>query len=210
MVLNDIDTNPVQHRFNNLVVKNVDFSIYGYLMQFRHKIASGIQIKNCIFEYIENGLISVMAYSYNVGVMKTMLEIQNMTVFNASNVQKSFIEASVYSELTISNSQFDYLTTIESGSVVTSMDQDVNVIFINSSFSNNTAVSGGVMYSINKGCIECHSCIISHNFAINSGVVWTKDGANFKFFDSYIANNHAYSSAVTEIYSTLEASIIDG
>lgn len=146
--------NQVGYSLSGIKFNNVSFPITGILMSFTHQVKDSLTMANSSFTQITNGQIVMIPNSENIGVMETKMTIDNLTATNISNLQNSFIEASVYSIVTITNSKFEYLTTLDYGSVAKSMDQSVNIIFVNCQFSKNLAVNGGVMFTKEKGSIE--------------------------------------------------------
>lgn len=146
--------NQVGYSLSGIKFSNVSFPITGILMSFTHQVKDSLTMTNSSFTQITNGQIVMIPNSENIGVMETKMTIDNLTATNISNLQNSFIEASVYSIVTITNSKFEYLTTLDYGSVAKSMDQTVNIIFVNCQFSKNLAVNGGVMFTKEKGSIE--------------------------------------------------------
>lgn len=143
---------PITFAISSLSFSNLTFTISGKLLEFHHQLKNVITVTNANFSDIQGGEIYVEAANKKNLASPTKVELSNFNVLNIDANYNSLIRANEGAELTIRNSTFQNVYTLEEGSVVFAGYQNAVITIRHSTFLNNYAVLGGV-FNIESGSV---------------------------------------------------------
>lgn len=143
---------PITFALSSISFTNLTFVVSGKLLEFHHQLKNVITVTNANFTDIKGGEIYVEASNKKNLASPTKVELVNFNVLNIDANYNSLIRANEGADLTIRNSTFQNVFTLEEGSVVFAGYQNAVVTIRQSTFLNNYAVLGGVL-NIESGSV---------------------------------------------------------
>ena len=198
----------IQFSFDNITFENIEFQRDGKIFYFSHQFQGNLSLSNLVLKNIKRGYIFMQATDRLSTSLFTNINIINANFDTLEQGLVSSIEVEEGSRLFISNSSFTNIFSLTEGSVLTGGYRDTVTVITNSSFTNNSAVSGGVLNVQDGSVVKWYSCTIKENFAITSGVINVIQNGFFEFYDSLIFSNYAYHSPVSQLFDSQTESII--
>ena len=140
--------------FDNLTFADIQFELGGNLIKYSHLLPNSFQMINSSFRNITGGRINVESYTADTDVFTTKVLMTNIHADNINSEYGSFIVLKVGADLTIIDSEFTNMNSYEQGSAIFTGTELTTAVIQNTLFENNTAISGGVIYSKQRNTVK--------------------------------------------------------
>jgi hypothetical protein len=195
---------------DQIKMTNITFDRTGHLIIFGQQTAQSLQLTNSVFTNLYSSDIYFGSSNLQNSVLKTKVNMQNITAQNIDGGVQSFFSINEGTELTISDSKFSRITNLESGSVLNAGYQNSITSVYNSEFKENASINGGVANVQDGSVIKFYNCTFNKNFAIQSGVIQATNDGSFEFYNSTMTANYAYSLPISQIFIVTTTPKFDG
>jgi predicted outer membrane repeat protein len=195
--------------FKNLIFSDLSFKNRGNLMYFEHQISSSLSISNLTVTDVISGWILIESLNKQNTELLTKVLISNSKFDSINDKFTSLIILKEGARLEVTNSSFTNIFAYEEGAIFFAEVQNTVTDVYDSYFFNNAALEGAILYAESGSVIRFHTCNISNNFGIFSGIAKISSDGFLEFYNSEIHNNYAASSLIAEIVGSGVTSIID-
>lgn len=194
---------------SNLLFKNIEFSLKGNLLNFNHLMSQSVQVIGSKFVNLSKSKISINSFSTN-SELSTKVSIINSTASNINMEFGSFIYLETGAEISITNSNFSGVSSLQEGAVLRASSDATTVTISNSVFTQNTALKGGVLLVESQSYIKATNCSFTENYANEGGVIASDDDGNFDAENCIFSKNYAMNGLVANMFvSSKESQIIN-
>jgi len=129
---------------DNVTMKNLTFTRNGYLFKFQQQTATDLILSNCYFYGLNGGSIYIGSANLQNSDIRTKVTMKNITANSLNGNTNSFISINEGGYLTIYNSKFSNIYTVERGAVLNAGYKNSISEVHNSTFQNNTSLIGSI------------------------------------------------------------------
>ena len=134
-----------EFQFINITLIDIEYATRGFLGNLKHQLPTNLTLRDSHFINIKNGYMNFQSSNLQNTALTTNIVIINSEFDNIQEGSTSLIEVGEGSRLYISNCSFKNIHSFSDGSVLTGGYQNTVTSISDSTFNNNSAVSGGVL-----------------------------------------------------------------
>ena len=193
----------------NLEFNSISFKNKGNLLKFEQQIKNPLVLNNIVIKNVDHGIIHIESAN------KQRLEVETKVIFENSTFQTinanydSFITIREGGNLEIINGEFSGISCVEEGAVLFAGYRRTTTVIRNSTFTNNTAITGGIFNVESESVVKVYDSVITINFAVNSGVIHSSSNGYFEFYNTGFLYNYAVSASISQVLDVSTTSIVD-
>jgi hypothetical protein len=149
-------------------------------------------------------LISYFGTHFGAFLLGSGIRGVNFNGLNNNSKYSTLIRVEDGAHLDLTDSYFADNYSYERGGVMRCNRLYSSVNIQRTVFFHNSAVEGGIFGIYEDAFVSCTRCNVTENFAVDSGVVFALLNGAFRFIDSYIQDNLAYSIPLMFVVDALQ------
>ena len=196
-------------QLKSIAFLNISFYFSGNLIYMKSQIPGQLIISDSSATNVTGGSIWIEAFNKQNYDLNANMKLLNFTTKNVNSKYSSFLMVNEGSNLEIRNSNFNYVMSYESGSVLTAGYQKSTTSIYDSFFQYNSANDGGVFNIESESIVKIYNSTISNNFAFEGGVIKASTNGYFELYNTTITQNYALSIPIAELIDVVSSPIIN-
>ncbi|CAI2379456.1 unnamed protein product [Moneuplotes crassus] len=199
----------ISFSFTGLTYQNISFISQGNLMKFQHQMNTPVAITNSTFTNISAGNIHIESANKNNQELTTRVAFSSCTFSQIDDNYGSLMEVYEGARVTIEDSNFQEIYTLEEGAVIFAGNRKAQIEIRNSTFRENSAVTGGVFNIESSSVIKVYDSLFSNNFAVQACVIYAVNFGSFEIYNTTVTQNNAVANSFARIFDAPTTSIIN-
>ena len=141
----------IRFEFMKLTFDQISFVNTGNLLELNHNLPNALVIRNSTFTNLSSaGIVVGSKSTSSSNILKSKVDFIGCSFDSFSSNSGSFISAYGGAMVKVTESSFTNMETLAEGAVLTAGESSAEVIIVDSTFQNNSAVQGSV-FNIESG-----------------------------------------------------------